>query len=130
MSGGAMNTELPEREDGLWIVLASPAIWAAHFFLSYGTAAIWCAKFASPDGSLGVVRWAVAAYTAAALAGIAAVARRGSRRRRLGASGTNDLDTPADRRRFLGFTVVIVSVLCAIAVVYGALPAVFIGSCL
>ena len=41
----------------------SPTIWGVHFLLSYITAAIYCAKYAPPDGSLRGVRWAIAAYT-------------------------------------------------------------------
>ena len=44
-----------------------PTIWAAHFLLCYVTAAIWCAKVAGPDGSLGGVRVAIAVYTVLAL---------------------------------------------------------------
>jgi hypothetical protein len=124
-----MSSETREKDESLWVLVASPAIWAAHFFLSYGTAAIWCAKFAGPDRSLGVVRWAVVAYTVSALGGIAVVGRRGYRRHRFGASRSHDDDSSADRRRFLGFTVLILSGLSAIAVVYAALPALFIGSC-
>jgi hypothetical protein len=130
MSAEAMNTDLSEKDESLWVLVASPAIWALHFLLSYGTAAIWCAKFAGPDGSLGVVRVAIAAYTVVALGAIGVIGRRGYERHRFGDSTLpHDFDSPADRHRFLGFTVLILSGLSAIAVVYAALPAVFIGSC-
>ena len=65
-----MTADLPEENESLWLLTASPVIWAAHFLLSYVTAAIWCAKVAGPDGSLGGVRVAIAVYTVLALSGI------------------------------------------------------------
>lgn len=114
----------------LWILTVSPTIWAAHFLLCYLTAAIWCAKVAGRDGPLGPVRWIVAAYTLAALAGIGLTAWRGFRRHRFGtAAAPHDFDTPADRHRFLGFATLLLSGLSAVAVIYVGLVAVFIGSC-
>ena len=92
-----------------WLA-AAPVIWAVHFLLCYGVAAVYCAKV---GGSLGVARAAIAIFTAAALAALALVAW-GARRR-------------ADR--FVGRLTLLVSGLAAIAVVYEALAAVFIGSC-
>jgi hypothetical protein len=40
------TTQLPEANESLWLLVASPVIWAAHFLLCYGTAAVWCAKVA------------------------------------------------------------------------------------
>lgn len=130
MSTDAMKTEHPDGTESLWILVAAPAIWGAHFLLCYGTASIWCAKLAGPDASLGVVRIAIAGYTVAALGAIALVGRRGYRWHRFGdATRPHDADSAADRRRFLGFMVLILSGLGAIAIVYAALPAVVIGSC-
>ena len=74
-----MTTHLPETRESLWMLAASPVIWAAHFLLVYVTAAVWCAKFAQPGDSLGGVRTAIAVYTVLALAAIA--------RRSAGAAG-------------------------------------------
>ena len=57
-------TEISEKKQSLWLLTASPVIWAAHFMLSYITASIWCAKLAGPDKSLGEVRVAIVIYTA------------------------------------------------------------------
>ena len=70
-------------------------IWAAHFLLSYITAAIWCAKVAGPDGSLGVVRVAIAMYTVLALSGIGVIGWSAFRRHSYGAA-------PPARRRHAG----------------------------
>jgi hypothetical protein len=64
----------------LWLLTIAPAIWAAHFLLCYVSAAIWCAKFAPPGGSLGSIRAAIAWYTAVALVGITVIGWEGFRR--------------------------------------------------
>lgn len=65
-----------EKNESLWLLIASPAIWAAHFTLSYLTAAIWCAKLAETGGSLHPVRSAVVIYTVLALIGIGSLPNR------------------------------------------------------
>ena len=64
----------------LWLLTVAPTIWAVHLLLSYITAAIWCAKFAGPDASLGGIPTAIAWYTTVALTGIAFVGWEGFRR--------------------------------------------------
>ena len=121
----------------LWLLTIAPTIWAAHLLLSYITAAVWCAKFAGADGSLGSVRTAVAWYTTVALVGIAFVGWEGFRRHSyptaLGAGGTetttHDLDSPDDRHRFLGFATLLLSGLSAVAVLYAALAATYFDTC-
>lgn len=125
------TTEHPvEERENLWLLTASPLIWAAHFLLSYITAAIWCAKVAGSDGALDGVRLAIALYTLVALAAIGAITWLGFRRHTFGTTtAAHDFDSPAGRHGFLGFAVVLLSVLSAIATVYVALPALFIGTC-
>lgn len=109
------------------MIAASPTIWAAHFLLSYITAAIWCAKTGAP---LDPVRVAIAVYTAIALAGIGFAGWRGLRRHKLGtATVPHDFDTPEDRHRFIGFATLLLSGLSAVATIYVALVAVFIETC-
>jgi hypothetical protein len=125
-----MDAQLPERRERLWLVIVSPVIWASHFLLSYVTASVWCAKAAGPEASLWPVRVAIAIYTLAALIGIAWNGWRGYRRHVFGTStSTHDFDSPAGRHGFLGFAVAILSMLSAIATIYGTFPIVFIGSC-
>lgn len=128
-----------EKRDTLWILTYSPTIWAAHFLLCYLTAAIWCAKVAGPLGPLGGARTAMAVYTVLALVGIGLTWRRGYRRHKGGPPGStytlgyahepHGVDTPRDRYAFLGLATVLLSALSAVAVVYVALAAVFIGTC-
>lgn len=120
----------PEERESLWKLTVSPVIWSAHFLLSYITAAIWCAKMAGPGGALTGVRLAIAVYTVLALAGIGMTTWLGFRRHRFGTTtATHDFDSPAGRHGFLGFAVVLLSILSAIATIYVALAAVFIGTC-
>jgi hypothetical protein len=123
-------TATKPAEDTLWMLTIAPAIWAAHFLLSYLSAAIWCAKFANPNDSLGDVRTAIGWYTAVALMGIAIVGWEGFRRHSYGTeTTTHDLDSPDDRHRFLGFATLLLSGLSAVAVLYVALAAVFFQTC-
>jgi hypothetical protein len=122
--------EFAEENQSLLLLTASPVVWAAHFMLSYLTAAIWCAKVAGPAGSLGGVRLAIAIYTVLALGGIGYIGWRAFRRHSYGtATLPHDDDSPEDRHRFLGFAALLLSALSAVAVIYAALAAVFIGSC-
>jgi hypothetical protein len=114
----------------LWLLALSPGLWAVHFLVCYVGAAIWCARWAPPGAGLGPVRGVVAVATAVALAAIATTGWRGWRRHRGGgAHRPHDDDTPGDRHRFLGFATALLSGLSAVAVVFTALAAVFIGDC-
>jgi hypothetical protein len=124
-----MAKELSEQHDSLWWVAAAPAIWAVHFLLSYATAAVWCAKFAAPGGSLSGARVAIFVYTALALALVAGVGWRGLCNYRRARPPEPGHDSPEGRHHFLGFTLLSLAGLSALAIVYEALAAVFIGSC-
>jgi hypothetical protein len=126
----ATTPDTSEKRARLWVIAVSPTIWAAHFLLSYGTAAIWCAKIGSAGGSLSFARIAIFGYTIVALFGIAWIGWRGYVRHTFaGSTLPHDFDSPADRHRFLGFATLLLSGLSAVAVLYAALAAVFIGSC-
>lgn len=124
-----MNRKQPSR-DSLWMLTVAPTIWAIHFLCCYVTAAVWCAKYAGEDRSLGSARTAIAVYTAVALTGIAIVAWIGYRRHEFGAATPpHDADTIEDRHRFLGFATLLLSVLSAVATLFVASVAAFIGDC-
>ena len=124
------RADTSESNQTLWLLAASPTIWAVHFLASYITGAVWCAKLAGPDGLLGPVRGLVGVYTAIALVGIGAVAVRGWRRHSYGsATVPHDFDTRADRHRFLGFATLLLAGLSAVAVAFVAAVAVFFGDC-
>lgn len=119
-----------ESRQSLWLLAASPTIWAVHFLACYITAAVWCAKVGGDTGSLGWVPTAVVIYSVAAFAGIVAVGWVGWRKHDFGtATVPHDFDTRADRHRFLGFATVLLSALSAVAVLYVAMAAAFFGSC-
>ena len=121
--------QLPEQNESLWVLTASPVIWAAHFMLCYVTAAIWCGRLGGP-GAFPNVRVAIAVYTGLALAAIVLTGIAGHRRHTFGAAELpHDDDTPEDRYRFIGFATLLLSGISAIAVVYAALAAVFIETC-
>jgi hypothetical protein len=121
---------LSEKKESLWRLIVSPMIWAGHFLLCYITAAVWCAKFAPPDGSLEPVRWAIAVYTLVALAGIGWNGRDGLRRHRFGEGSTpHDFDSAEDRHRFLGFATALLAGLSGVATVFAALVVIFFKDC-
>lgn len=122
--------ETQEERQSLWLLAASPLIWATHFLATYLTVAIWCAKIATSGESLGAARIAVAVYTAVALAGIFFFGWIGGVRHSYG-TGTlpHDFDTPADRHRFLGFATLLLSGLSAVATIFVSLAAYFVEGC-
>ena len=122
-----MVKEYPESHDSLLWVAAAPAIWAVHFVASYSTVAVWCAKLGSA-APLGGARIAIFVYTALALAALLVVAWHG-RRRYAAPVARTDADSSGSRHRFVGFTLLSLSGLSGLAVVYEAFAAVFIGSC-
>ena len=129
-----MRVRVPPRpldRGSLWLLTLAPTIWALHLLLSYGTAAVWCARIAGPDAALGSVQTAVAWYTAVAVLGIAIVGWEGFRRHRLGGAETttHDMDSPEDRHRFLGFATLLLAGLSAVAVLYAAFAATLFETC-
>lgn len=97
--------------------------------LSYLTAAIWCAKVASPSVGLDNVRVAIVVYTAVALVGIGITGWIGWRRQADLSLDTGPGDTAEDRHQFLAFATLILSGLSAVATIYVAIAPVFIGNC-
>lgn len=123
-------SETSEKNQSLWLLTASPVIWAAHFMLSYITASVWCSKLAGPDKSLWEVRVAIFVYSILALAGIGFIGWKAYRKHSHGeAALPHDADTAEDRHRFLGFATLLLSGLSGVAVIYATLVAVFIRSC-
>src|SRR5688500_12511273 len=120
----------PEKRESLWLLTVSPVTWSAHFLLSYLTAAVWCAKASGPSVGLSTIRVAMSVYSIVALIGFAITGWRGYRRHAFGSvTSTHDFDSPAGRHGFLGFAVVALSMLSAIATFYVALPIVFMENC-
>ena len=119
-----------EDKQSLWLLTLSPAIWTAHFLFSYIAAAVWCGKFAGPDGTLIPLRTVILVLAVVALVGIGITARLGWRKHSHGnESPPHDKDTPEDRHRFLGFATVLLSALSALATIFVAMSTLFFGSC-
>jgi hypothetical protein len=129
MNGSTTDADVPDRYS-LWLLTIGPTIWALHLLLSYGTAAVWCAKFVPSDGPLDGVHTAILCYTALALIGIGLVGWQGLRRHRHGTEATtHDLDTREDRHRFVGFATLLLSGLSAVGVIYATLAARYFDTC-
>jgi hypothetical protein len=121
-------TGFAESNASLWILAASPALWAAHFLASYTVAAVWCGRLG--DGSFGPVRAAILVFTLVALAAIAAIGVVAYSWHRTASTPTpHDRDTLADRRAFMGVATLLLSGLSAVGIIYSALTVVFIGTC-
>ncbi len=115
----------------LWRVIAAPIIWALHFLASYVTVAVYCQKLGR-DAALGPAEVAVIAYTVLALAGIG-LSSWGLWRVR-GRSLTDDdfeyeHNEPEERHRFLSHVALMLCVLSAVAVLYVAIPMLYLSSC-
>ena len=122
--------DVRERSEKFFAITLAPLVWLIHFFASYLTNAIYCAKFANESGDAKWVRTAIFAYTAIALPLIAVIGWYNFRRHRCGHRPLpHDADSREDRYRFLGYAGYLLSILCAIAVVFTTLVALFLGSC-
>lgn len=121
---------VPKEIETLWTLFTAPVIWALHFLFCYVTAAIFCARQAELDASLEAVRVAVAAGTLVALALIALSGYLAWRQWGFGTDEPpHDDSTAADRRHFQGFATLLLSCLSFVAVIFVALPALFIAEC-
>jgi hypothetical protein len=122
-----------EAEEGtsLWRVIAAPTIWALHFLACYVVAAVYCAK-AATGVPLEPVRFFIAAATVLALAAIAYVVARAWGDWGLSLRDDDliyDMPEVEERHRFLSHMTLMLSALSALAVLYVALPAVFLETC-
>ena len=124
-----------ERETGhgtdLWRVIASPIVWAVHFLFCYVYAAIYCEKLGR-DAPLGDARIAVTAATVAALAVIGYFSWRLWQVRARSVTD-NDFEfehnTPEERHRFLSHVALMLCLLSAVAVIYIAIPMLYLVNC-
>jgi len=124
-----------ERETGhgtdLWRVIASPIVWAVHFLFCYVYAAIYCEKLGR-DAPLGDARIAVIAATVGALAVIGYFFWRLWQVRARSVTD-NDFEfehnTPEERHRFLSHVALMLCLLSAVAVIYIAIPMLYLVNC-
>ncbi|MDQ1081883.1 hypothetical protein [Pseudoroseomonas cervicalis] len=115
----------------LWTLLAPPTIWALHFLLCYGYAAIACAKAPDIFVNQPTTRLVIGVATLLALL-LILLAGRQAHRHWGGfdaADPPHDAPTEADRQRFLGFATLLLASLSAVAVLFTALPALTVADC-
>lgn len=125
-----MAFESRSPRNSLIVLSLGPTIWAAHFLASYVVAAIWCEK-AGAGAELAPVQLLVLVFTAAALLGIGWLGIAAWRHWGYleGEGPPHDADTDEERGRFLGFATLLLCGLSFVAVIYVALPVVFIPDC-
>jgi hypothetical protein len=119
---------IPKEVETLWTLFTAPVVWAAHFLVCYVLAAVWCAK--RGDLGFGVVQTGIGVATLAAVAMILLSAWLAWRQWGFGTyDPPHDDPTARDRRRFQGFATLLLSGLSLVAVLYVALPLLFIDGC-
>ncbi|HEV2514202.1 MAG TPA: hypothetical protein VGV07_03045 [Devosia sp.] len=128
-------TDEVTRETGtgtdLWRVIFAPGVWAVHFLFCYVFAAIYCEKLGR-DAALDMATWVIVAATMVALALIGLSTLRLWKVR--GRSLTDDdfefeHNTAEERHRFLSHVALMLCVLSAVAVLYVAIPMLYLTSC-
>jgi hypothetical protein len=128
-------TKEVRRETGsgtdLLHVIAAPVVWALHFLFCYVYVAIFCEKVGR-TASLDDARMVVVVATVVAIALIAWSTISLWRVR--GRSLTDDdfefeHNTPEERHRFLSHVALMLCVLSAVAVLYVAIPVLYIATC-
>ena len=119
---------LPKQIESLWTLFTAPVVWALHFLICYVLAAVWCAKRGGTG--FGVVQGGIAAATLLALAMIVLSAWLAWRQWGFGSQDPpHDDPTAHDRTLFQGFATLLLSGLSFLAVLYVALPLLFIDGC-
>jgi hypothetical protein len=121
---------VPKEVESLWTLFTAPVIWALHFLACYIAAAVHCAKPGSAPFSFETLRLTLFAITLAALAGILLSAVLAWRQWEFGTDDPpHGEPTRQDRLRFQGFATLLLSGLSFVAVLFVAVPLVFIEAC-
>ncbi|AZO67028.1 MAG: hypothetical protein E5Y88_09995 [Mesorhizobium sp.] len=122
---------IPKQIETLWTLFTAPVVWAAHFLVCYLGAAIYCAKPELVGLSFSAVRAGIAAATVIALSLIALSAWLAWRQWGFGTDDPpHDDPTRRDRTLFQGFATLLLSGLSFIAVIFTAMPALFLTECI
>ncbi|GAA4225313.1 protein-S-isoprenylcysteine O-methyltransferase Ste14 [Sagittula marina] len=119
-------------QGSIWILVAAPSIWAAHFLVSYWVAAVYCAK--STTGALGGLmepRWiavwlGLACIAVIAWLGVIAVRRYG------GVFVIFEEITESSERgrdKFIGHVALLLCVLSVVAIVFTIIPGLVFNEC-
>ncbi|RUM95211.1 hypothetical protein EET67_24565 [Pseudaminobacter arsenicus] len=121
---------VPKQIESLWTLFTAPVVWAVHFLASYLSAAVFCAKQEQLAFGFDMLRLAIATFTSVALAMIVLSAWLAWRQWGFGAHDPpHDDPTGHDRRLFQGFATLLLSGLSFVAVIYVAMPLLFVTEC-
>lgn len=123
-----MTGTTPFRHHSIRHMVLAPTIWALHFVSVYAITAIDCAKTGTP----GIARAGTAGLTLLALIAIGIIGWQAWVQWNYAANrdAVHNQPTARDRRTFLGHGGFLLSLVSLIGVVFVALPALFIRSCL
>jgi Kef-type K+ transport system membrane component KefB len=122
---------LPKEIESLWTLFTAPAVWALHFLACYIGAAVFCEKPELLGADFDHLRIAIGVVTVLALAMIVLSATLAYRQWGFGTGDPpHDEPTRHDRTLFQGYATMLLSGLSFIAVVFTALPALFVTECL
>ncbi|MGX9176806.1 hypothetical protein [Mesorhizobium sp. BHbdii] len=122
---------IPKEIETLWTLFTAPVVWAAHFLVCYIGAAVYCAKPELIGLNFSAVRAGIAAATLIALSLIALSAWLAWRQWGFGTDDPpHDDPTKRDRTLFQGFATLLLSCLSFIAVIFTAMPALFLTGCI
>lgn len=122
---------LPKQIETLWTLFTAPVVWAAHFLICYVGAAIFCEKSQLLGFRFDTLRIAIAMVTCIALAMIVVSAFLAYRQWGFGTGDPpHDDPTRRDRLLFQGYATLLLSGLSFVAVIFTALPALFVATCM
>ncbi len=125
-----MKSFIPREVETLWTLFTAPTVWALHFVVCYATVAVFCARGIAAEVSFDTVRMALGLVTMLALAMIVLSAWLAWRQWGFGADDPpHDEATRNARTLFQGFATLLLSGLSFVAVLYMAIPMIFIAEC-
>ena len=122
---------LPRQVESLWTLFTAPVVWALHFLACYISAAVFCEKPGFLGTDFANLRLAIVVLTALSLAMIVLAAFLAWRQWGFGTGDPpHDEPTRRDRLQFQGYATLLLSGLSFVAVIFTALPALFITECI
>ena len=121
----------PREIESLWTLFTAPTVWAVHFLVCYVGAAIYCAKREQLDFGFDIIRVGVGVATVLALSAIVLAGWLAWRQWGFGTEDPpHDEPTGEGRRLFQGFATLLLSGLSFVAVLYAAMPLLFVHECI
>ncbi|NWJ27551.1 hypothetical protein [Rhizobium sp. RM] len=125
-----MKSFIPREVETLWTLFTAPVVWGLHFLVCYVLAAIFCAKRLPVSFSFDGLRIGLVIFTVAALLMIVMSAWLAWRQWGFGADDPpHDEPTRSSRTLFQGFATLLLSGLSFVAVIFTAIPLLFLAEC-